>query len=375
MKKTMTTKSLMTKTKNSTTTKSPAAPTQAKKSAGQHHLPLKNLNASLEKFRRLRILIIGDVGIDRYTHGVVERISPEAPVPIVRVTEETLKLGLAANVAENIATFGAEVDLVGLIGDDRFSGDFLKLLKSKGVATTGLIEDSSRRTIVKERVVSDRQQLLRIDHEITGTISPEIERAIIRKVERLAGTADCMIIQDYAKGMLTPTLMERLIEIARVEELPVAVDPNSKSVAELYRGCTFLTPNLREAEALTGMKITDDLSLQTAGRRLLERTLSTQVVVTRGKDGMAIFEKGSRDIKLIPTYAREVYDVSGAGDTVIALMALATAAGMKIEDAAILGNLGAGVVVGKRGTATVDGDELREALAITQRYGRITVLR
>ena len=338
-------------------------------------LALRQLNQTLEKFKKLRVLIVGDVGIDRYTHGVVERISPEAPVPIVRVIEEKLKLGLAANVAENIATFGATVDMVGLIGKDRFSEDFYKLLRSKGISSACLIEDESRKTIVKERVVSERQQLLRIDYEITGAISVDIEKAILKKVEKHAKTADILIIQDYAKGMLTPILMEKMMEVAREHKLIVAVDPNSKSHAELYRGCTFLTPNLREAEMLTGVKITDDHSLQAAGRKLLEKTLAHQVVITRGKDGMAIFEKGSRQIKIIPTYAREVYDVSGAGDTVIALMTLAVSAGLKIEDAAILGNLGAGVVVGKRGTATVTGDELREALVITQKYGRVTVVK
>jgi rfaE bifunctional protein kinase chain/domain len=338
-------------------------------------LQLKELNQRLEKFKRLRVLIVGDVGIDRYTHGVVERISPEAPVPIVRVVDEKLKLGLASNVAENIATFGAQVDLVGLIGVDRFSQDFYKLLRTKGISSAGLVEDEMRKTIVKERVVSERQQLLRIDYETTGTISAAVEKAIFKKVEKYLKEADIIIIQDYAKGMLTPPLMEKMMEAARKHKVVIAVDPNAKSVAELYRGCTFLTPNLKEAEALTGVKITDDLSLQTAGRKLLEKTNASQVVITRGKDGMAIFEKGSREIKLIPTYAREVYDVSGAGDTVIGLMSLAVSSGMKIEDAAVLGNLGAGVVVGKRGTATVNGDELREALAITQKYGRVTVLK
>lgn len=334
----------------------------------------KKLSNHFNAFKKLKVLIVGDVGIDRYTHGVVERISPEAPVPVVRVTEERLKLGLAANVAENISLFGAEVELVGLIGEDRWSVDFLKLLKDRKLSSQGLVKDSSRQTIVKERVVSDRQQLLRVDYETTGEISQKIEKSIFKKIENGLKTADIFIIQDYAKGMLTAPLMEKMLNAAKSKGVIVAVDPNAKSPAELYRTCSFLTPNLKEAESLSGVKITDEYSLTIAGKKLLEKTLAAHVVITRGKDGMALFEKGSREIKLIPTYAREVYDVSGAGDTVIGLMSLAIASGMNMSEAAILGNLGAGVVVGKRGTATVNAEELLEALEMTSRFGKVTII-
>jgi len=336
---------------------------------------IDRLMSLVRAFRERRILVVGDVGIDRYTTGDVERISPEAPVPIVFVRSEVHKLGLAANVADNLHALGAKSDLIGVIGKDRFASEFRALLKKEKVSDRSLIVDSTRRTIVKGRIVSDRQQLLRIDYETPDAISPRVEVQILKSVRarlrsRKAGDRiHALVIQDYAKGLLSKKLVRSIVAAAKAARIPVLMDPNAKSSLELYRGATFMTPNTKEAEKLSGILIRDDASLEAAGAKLLKGTGSPYVVITRGKDGMAIFKRGSKKPELIPTYAREVYDVSGAGDTVISVMALAYASGATISEAAILGNLGGGVVVGKRGTATCTPEELEAAMNATAESG------
>lgn len=316
----------------------------------------------LEQVKGKKILVIGDVGIDRYTIGTVDRISPEAPVPILLVTEEKHKLGLAANVADNVVALGGEPLLVGVVGKDRGAADFKGLLKRERVSAQHLIEDSSRRTVLKERVVSDRQQLLRVDYETQGGISPRTEAALLKKIKELIPDCDGVILEDYAKGMFTPKLCRTLFDFAKKHRKFVAVDPNVKSPLELYAGATLLTPNTKEAEKLTGITIKDAASLKAAGLMLLRKTGAKHAIITRGKDGMAIFSRGVKQVRVIPTYAREVFDVSGAGDTVIATLALVLAAKGTVEQAAQLGNIAAGVEVGKRGTATVTPAEIIDYL-------------
>jgi rfaE bifunctional protein kinase chain/domain len=320
------------------------------------------LNHILGQNQEKKILVLGDVGLDRYTIGSVERISPEAPVPIVLVEEEKLKLGLAANVADNIQTLGAIPLLVGIVGKDRGAGDFKLLLKSAGIQSKHLVVDHTRRTVLKERVVSDKQQLVRIDYESQHVIEKKVEKELLKKFKALLDEADGVIVEDYAKGMLTPSLMSSVFKLARKAKKVVSVDPNMKTPAKHYMGADILTPNTKEAERLSGVAIKDLESLAVAGFEILKMTSARHVVVTRGKEGMAIFSRGSTKIQLIPTYAREVYDVSGAGDTVISVLTLALVSGATIEEAAVLGNLAAGVEVGKRGTATVSPDEIRSAL-------------
>jgi rfaE bifunctional protein kinase chain/domain len=325
----------------------------------------KRLWSLVENFAKRRILVVGDVGIDRYVTGTVDRISPEAPVPVVFVSSEVHKLGLAANVSDNIHALGGGSELVGLVGKDPFANEIRAMLRKAKIGDRALIADGARRTIVKERIVSERQQLLRIDYETPSPIDKTTENAILAKVKaalRGRSAVDAVIIQDYAKGMLSKALVKNIVVAARAAKKPVLMDPNAKSPLDLYAGATFMTPNTREAEKLTGIAITDQKSLEAVGAKLLRVTGSPYAVVTRGKDGIAIFKKGSRKPILIPTYAREVYDVSGAGDTVISVMALAFASGATIEEAAVLGNLGGGVVVGKRGTATVTPAEMETAL-------------
>jgi rfaE bifunctional protein kinase chain/domain len=329
----------------------------------------RRLEELLTRMKKMRVLVVGDVGIDRYTTGLVERVSPEAPVPIVLVTSEVHKMGLAANVTDNVHALGAKSDLIGVIGKDRFAGDFKDLLKTVHASTRGLVEDSERRTIVKERIVSDRQQVVRVDYETLAPVSAKIEKEILKRVQTLLKQSDILILQDYAKGMLSPELVKKVFSAAKKARVPVAVDPNAKSPLALYVGATFLTPNTREAEKLAGIDITDEKSLKRVGEKILKMTKAKHVVITLGKDGMAVFNRGQKQVQMIPTFAREVYDVSGAGDTVISIMALAYAAEGSIEESAILGNLGAGVVVGKRGTATVNHEEILTSLELARMAG------
>lgn len=329
----------------------------------------RRLEELLIRIRKMRVLVVGDVGIDRYTTGLVERVSPEAPVPIVLVTSEVHKMGLAANVTDNVHALGAKSDLVGVIGKDRFAGDFKELLKTVHASTRGLVEDATRRTIVKERIVSDRQQVVRVDYETLEPVSAKVEKEILKRVQTLLKQSDVLILQDYAKGMLSEALVKKIFSSARKAKVPVAVDPNAKSLLSLYVGATFLTPNAREAEKLSGIDIRDPKSLKRVGEKILKITKAKHVVITLGKDGMAVFNRGKKQVEMIPTFAREVYDVSGAGDTVISIMALAYAAEGTIEESAILGNLGAGVVVGKRGTATVNPEEILTSLELARMAG------
>jgi len=320
------------------------------------------LNGLLARHRGKKILVVGDIGLDRYTEGTVERISPEAPVPIVLVTEEKLKLGLAANVADNIHALGGVPFLLGTVGRDRGAEDFRSLLRSSGILGSYLVTDSSRRTVLKDRVVSDRQQLLRIDYESQHAVDPKIEKRIRIKFRKLIEEVDGVVVEDYAKGLLSQNLLKSIFKIAKRAGKLVALDPNLKTPVENYRGAAILTPNTKEAEHLSGVKIRDQATLNEAGFSILRSTRCQYIVITLGKDGMAIFTRGSSEVRLIPTYAREVYDVSGAGDTVISVLMLSLVSGGSIEEASILGNLAAGIEVGKRGTATVTPEEIRGAL-------------
>ncbi len=320
----------------------------------------------LSLFRKRKIAVLGDVGIDRYTRGTVERISPEAPVPIVFVQSEDLKLGLAANVADNIIALGGAATITGVIGKDADARDFIKLMKRKRLATTHLVVDESRRTILKERVVAETQQVLRVDYESTHALADAIQKRVFHSILDGAKTADAVIIEDYAKGLLNESMIQGVIKIARKRKVPVLVDPHLKTPASWYAGATLLTPNKKEAEALAGIRIVDSKSLMDAGATILKLTRSQSLVITLGKDGMAIFKGPGVKPVLIPTFAREVYDVSGAGDTVISVLALSLASGAKLEEAAFLSNLAAGVEVSKRGTATVSPQEITEAYLLSR---------
>jgi rfaE bifunctional protein kinase chain/domain len=324
-------------------------------------IPEESLLQIISGYRRKQIAVLGDVGIDRYTRGIAERISPEAPVPIVLVQNESLKLGLAANVADNIIALGGSAELAGVIGKDHDANDFLKLLKSKKLSSTSLVVDSGRRTILKERIVAENQQMLRIDYESTHALTAAIQKKIQASILKSIAHSDALIIEDYAKGLLSQAMVQAAIKAAKKRKIPVLVDPHYRTPVEWYSGATLLTPNKKEAELMAGAKIIDEESLLRVGREIIKRTRSESLIITLGKEGMAIFKNGKSEPVLIPTAAREVYDVSGAGDTVISVLALSLAAGANLEEAALISNLAAGVEVSKRGTATVSIQEIVDA--------------
>jgi D-beta-D-heptose 7-phosphate kinase/D-beta-D-heptose 1-phosphate adenosyltransferase len=324
-------------------------------------IPEEALLSLLSKFKKTKISVLGDVGIDRYTHGTVERISPEAPVPIVFVQSESLKLGLAANVADNIIALGGKAELTGVVGRDKDAQDLSLLLKEKRLSVQSLVVDGSRRTILKERIVAETQQVLRVDYENTHALSSQVQKNVLDEVLKSIKTSDALIIEDYAKGLLSESMMKTVIAAANKKKIPVLVDPHLKTPAHWYAGATLLTPNKKEAEALAGQKILDEKSLIEVGQKIIKMTKSVSLIITLGKEGMAIFKGPKAKPILIPTFAREVYDVSGAGDTVISVLALSLATGAKLEEAAFVSNLAAGVEVSKRGTATVSPDEIVQA--------------
>jgi D-beta-D-heptose 7-phosphate kinase/D-beta-D-heptose 1-phosphate adenosyltransferase len=322
----------------------------------------KRLTETLSSWAGKKILVVGDVGVDRYTEGKVERISPEAPVPIVRVVKEAHKLGLAANVADNIQALGGVPLMVGMVGKDSGAQLFRKLVRDAGMSDEFLVEDGDRRTILKERIIGERQQLMRIDYEDSFPYSARVEKNLIKQIDRALEECDGVILEDYAKGLLTPKFSAAVISRAKKKRKWIAADPNPRSPKDIYQGVTVITPNQKEAEAMAGLKITDTQSLLEVGTRLLKITQGKHVIITRGPAGMALFTRRESKVVSIPTFAREVYDVSGAGDTVIATLSLAQAVGASLTDGAILANLAAGVEVGKWGTATVTPEEILQAM-------------
>ena len=312
-----------------------------------------------------KILVIGDIIVDHFIWGSVSRISPEAPVPVVNVNREELLLGGGANVLHNIYALGGEALLCGIVGADEMSGRLRDLLAGLGTSDRGLIT-ADRPTTVKTRVVAQGQQMVRFDREQTGSPEPAVVEALIRCVEEQVVSADAVVISDYYKGVISQSLMERLlVAVHRVEQergvqIPVVVDPKPQA-PERFAGATLITPNQLEAERLTGMTITNEEELVQAAQILRERLLCEAVLITRGEAGMALLEADA-EIVTIPTMAREVFDVTGAGDTVVAALALALASGASLVDAAALANVAAGIVVGKVGTATVGINELQAEL-------------
>ncbi len=312
------------------------------------------MSVKLPDFSRIRVLVAGDLMLDRYWQGAADRISPEAPVPVVRVEETEDRAGGAANVAVNIARLGGRVTVSGLLGPDE-AGEVLRgLLGDHGIDCLPR-RAAPVRTITKLRVVSRHQQLVRLDFEqpLDAVDTGPVEAACL---ERL-GDADALVLSDYCKGTLRDP--ERLIAAARSSGLPVLVDPKGADFTR-YRGATLLTPNLQEFEAVVG-SCGDDRALILRGERLRDELALEGLLVTLGERGMLLLQRGQPALHL-PTRAREVYDVTGAGDTVVAVLAAAVAAGASLVDAAGLANLAAGVVVGKLGTASVSPVELRGAV-------------
>lgn len=315
-------------------------------------------NEIIGNFSGKTILVIGDVMLDEYIWGEVERISPEAPVPVVQVTKDSWVPGGAANVANNISSLGGRAIIAGVVGDDLAGSKLKKLLRAGKIDTRGILLDKERPTVTKSRVLAGHQQVLRIDREDTTPMRKADITRILQTVRKLAGEADGIILEDYAKGLISQKLVDEVIKIARQNKLFVVVDPNGKNTLT-YRGARIVTPNRKEAQATAGLGRKPELG--DLGRALLKEWGSESVLITLGEDGMCLVEARKKPY-YISTVAREVFDVSGAGDTVVGTVALALAAGADLQEASHLANCAAGVVVGKLGTATADREEVVSAL-------------
>jgi rfaE bifunctional protein kinase chain/domain len=308
------------------------------------------------RFAGLPVLVVGDVMLDRFVVGRVTRISPEAPVPIVRFESEHTRLGGAANVAHNIVALGGRASLVGIVGKDAAAAALRAQLDAAGIDAGGLVEDAARPTTEKVRVVTERnQQVARIDYERDADAGGDIERALIAQVARLAGDAKALLVSDYLKGAITRAVIEALLRGA----IPLIVDPKIPHLA-CYAGATLVTPNHHEAEVATHLRVRTDDEARQAARDFRTRAQCEGVLITRGEHGMWLSASAAEGS--IPARAREVSDVTGAGDTVVATLALALAAGATTAEAAALANQAAGIVVGKFGPATVTAEELLASL-------------
>ncbi|MCC6545580.1 D-glycero-beta-D-manno-heptose-7-phosphate kinase [Candidatus Sumerlaeota bacterium] len=313
----------------------------------------------LSKFRGLRILVIGDVIADHYIRGKVSRLSPEAPVPILHVQEDQWLPGGAANVAKNITALGARAELVGLIGDDEAGERVRAMLAQDKLLKPTMIVEKRMPTILKTRCIAQGQQMLRLDREVVGAASPATMAKAQARITTLMDTCDGIILSDYGKGFLEPDFIQRIIAAARKKAKRVFVDPKGHDYAR-YRGATAMTPNQGEAAQASKTPINDVESLTQAARILLKQVGCEILVITRGPQGVSVFPKRGKSI-LLPAKAREVFDVTGAGDTFISLFSLGLCAGASLEDAAALGNLAGGAVVARHGVATISQDELRAA--------------
>lgn len=309
----------------------------------------------LPRFRGCPVLVVGDLMLDEFVWGSVARISPEAPVPVVEVQRRTFVAGGAANTATNVATLGGTPFLAGLTGDDANGDRVCELLRDGGVEVGPVVRDRTRPTTTKSRVIAHSQQMLRIDCEQPGPISTELEDALLARIATVLASVRGCVVSDYGKGVVTPRFAKELIALCRETRVPVVVDPKGTDYLK-YRGATVVKPNQLEAGKVLNRDLRDAESVRVAGRDLVEQ-LNTSILITQGPAGMSLFEKG-RPVVHIPTQAREVYDVTGAGDTVAGTMALALAVGGSLELACRLASAAAAVVVGKVGTATATPEEL-----------------
>jgi D-glycero-beta-D-manno-heptose-7-phosphate kinase len=318
------------------------------------------MNIDIDGFKKIRALVIGDLMIDEYLWGRVERISPEAPVPIVAVEKENHTLGGAGNVINNLTAMGARVSAIGTAGTGKAGRMILKKLAELGVQTHGIISEPHRPTTLKTRIIASNQQVLRIDKEVRRPISAGTLKRLISIVQSMISQVDVVIISDYDKGLVTAELVRQTVVLARQHGVLILADPKSLRF-EKYARVSVLTPNKKEAAQAANMEVATQKDLFDAGTRLMATVGLDKLVITCGKDGMVLFETGAPP-HIIASKARQVFDVSGAGDTVISLLGLGLASGASFLDSAVVANAGAGIVVGKVGTATPTIAELKQAL-------------
>lgn len=320
----------------------------------------QRLAGEAERLRDTRILCVGDVMLDRYIYGDVERVSPEAPIPVLRVREERAMLGGAGNVVRNLAALGAHVSFVGVVGADDAGAEIAGMLEALPQVDARLVTDASRRSTVKTRYVGMNQQMLRADRETVAALGLARQEELVGHIRALLPAAQVLVLSDYGKGVLTAAVCRAAIEEARDLNIPVVVDPKGRNYAQ-YRGASVITPNRRELAEATGHMLVDEASIVAAARELLDQSGISSVLVTRSQEGMSVVVDDGT-VTHLPAEAREVFDVSGAGDTVVSTLATALAAGLSLVDAAGLANAAAGLVVGKVGTAVVYRDELSAKL-------------
>jgi D-glycero-beta-D-manno-heptose-7-phosphate kinase len=327
----------------------------------------KRLHQIFSRFPHQRILVVGDVMLDQFLWGRVSRISPEAPVPVVEVTRESFFPGGAANVARNLRALGSSVSVLGILGDDDAGEELRDLLEQQGVETDGLIVDPNRPTTLKTRIVAHHQQMVRFDREKSASLSPQIERKVLEYFALRLEHVSAVIFEDYAKGLLSQRLLQVMQGLAHKTHKVTAADPNPRHRLR-YHGLTAVTPNRSEAFAAAGVphvepadEVLADNALLRVGQALLRSWKPRNLLITLGEHGMCLFRPAKKPHH-IPTVAQEVFDVSGAGDTVIATLTLALVANADAVEAAEISNHAAGVVVGKVGTATCSPEELLASL-------------
>lgn len=326
----------------------------------------EDLMTTLDRIKGLPVLVVGDVILDRYIWGRVDRISPEAPVPVVDVKTLEDRLGGAGNVARNLRNIGASVSLCGFVGDDEEAQVVYRLLEQDGISREGIMVDRTRPTCLKTRVIAHSQQVVRIDRESRAPVANSLREGFAAVVDAQVEQSKALILSDYGKGAVSPTLMQRLAKAADQKRLglgvrPLVVDPHPTNYS-IYSHISVAKPNRKEAEAGSGVKIVDRQSALEAGRKLCERWDSDMVMVTLGEDGLVIVRRGSDAGVFLETVAREVFDVSGAGDTVTALFTGAISVGASVEVAGDLANIAAGVVVSEIGTAPISLERLKREI-------------
>jgi len=326
------------------------------------------LNEIQKKFEGKRVAVIGDLMLDRYFWGKVARISPEAPVPIVEVDEESTRLGGAANVANNIASLGGVPLMIGVVGNDSSADALRKLVQSKGFPIDGIIVDPSRPTTIKTRVIAHNQHVVRIDHEEKRDLSADMEKKLKETLEKQIGLIDGIILEDYNKGVLTRDLIHQIIRIAQEKKKSVLVDPKFNNFFS-YQGVTVFKPNRKETEEALGRRIIEFKDIEEAARELLNRLKSENILMTLGEKGMALLESDGT-FSHVETKARHVADVSGAGDTVIATLAMALVSGATIKEAAVLANYAGGIVCGEVGIVPIEKNILLETILKDNNKGR-----
>jgi rfaE bifunctional protein kinase chain/domain len=323
-------------------------------------MKLNRLQELKKKFAGKKIAVVGDLMLDCYYWGAVKRISPEAPVPVVEVDNEFFRFGGAANVAYNLVKLGAYPIPFGVTGNDNFRDIFNSLLLEANITSEYLVVDESRPTTAKTRIIAHNQHVLRIDKESTASISREIQARLLKRFTEVLPDLDGIILQDYNKGVLTPTVIKTVIQLARKKGKLITVDPKFNNFFA-YRNVTVFKPNRKEAEDVLGMKIKTSEDISAAGKRLLQKLNATYILLTLGEGGIAVFEKGVPE-KRMPTQARKVSDVSGAGDTVIATLTVALSAGADIYEASYLANYAAGIVCAEPGIVPIEIETLFETV-------------